>query len=86
MRRGKILTTIRWVSAFVNVTLHICTPARAVDLIAPRFHVASGGLDMLTIVPGLMSSGPERRHGPVQFEVVPSKHPSEDRHVRIPAS
>ena len=84
MRRGKILTTIRWVSAFVNVTLHICTPARAVDPIAPRFYVASGGSDMLTIVPGLRTSGPERRHGPVLFEVVPLKHSWEDRHDRIP--
>src|ERR1700737_2284505 len=29
MRRGTIRISIRWVTAFVNVTLHGCSPARA---------------------------------------------------------
>jgi hypothetical protein len=29
MRRGTIRTSIRWVTAFVNVTLHSRSPARA---------------------------------------------------------
>jgi hypothetical protein len=31
MRRETVLTTLRWISAFVNVTLHSCLPAYAGD-------------------------------------------------------
>jgi hypothetical protein len=111
MRGTKILTISRWASAFINVTLHCCTPARAMDSVlpglvmtvsdddtrfghapvasaAPRFYVASGDADLLTIVPGLSSSGPprpERRHAPILFEVVPLKHSWEAPLGRIPA-
>jgi hypothetical protein len=32
MRRRAIRTSIRWVAAFVKVTLHTCTPALAADV------------------------------------------------------
>ena len=43
MRRGKVQTTLRWAAAFVNMTLHSCSPARATDLPAPGVVVAIPG-------------------------------------------
>jgi hypothetical protein len=103
-RRGR--TTIRWVSAFVNLTLDICIPARVIDImardgdgsarfdrpaVAPDvrlFYVAGGDPDTLTIVLGPWHSEPARgklRHGRVLFDVIPSKHSSENWDGGIPA-
>jgi hypothetical protein len=43
MRGAKILTICRWASAFINVTLHCCTPARAMDSVLPGLVMTVSG-------------------------------------------
>ena len=45
MRGAKILTISRWASAFINVTLHCCTPARAIEIVTPHVVMTVPGDD-----------------------------------------
>jgi hypothetical protein len=52
MWRGRVRTTIRWASAFVNLTLHSCSPAQAMDVVAPGV-VGSACFDRRSVAPAV---------------------------------